>query len=91
MAKYRHKDDTELRWNRIRRRLTRELDTQIADVREELLNNVLTAAYDKFTAALEQGHTLEIEPEYEEWVSTALEQIGIGKDVLESLRSDAGE
>lgn len=88
MAKYRHKDDTELHWNRIRRRLTRELDTQIADVREDLLNNILALAYDQFTAALNSGEVLEVEPEYKEWVSTAMKQIGVGSNLIDVERTD---
>ena len=40
MARYRNKDETDLVWNRTRRRITRDLDTKIQDFREELLNEV---------------------------------------------------
>lgn len=72
MARYRHKDETDLRWNRIRRRLTTELDAQIKDWREEALNNLLAGAWDEFAKALNEGDILELETEYETWVARAL-------------------
>ena len=74
MARYRQKDETDLRWNRIRRRLTRELDIQIADFREEALNDLLSGAWTKFVEALGTGDVLELEADYESWVARALEQ-----------------
>lgn len=74
MARYRTKDDVDLRWNKIRRRLTRELDIQIADFREEALNALLGGAWEKFRKALESGEVLELEADYETWVARALEQ-----------------
>lgn len=78
MARYRQKDETDLRWNRIRRRLTRELDTQIQDVREEILNNLLSGAWEKYAEALSTGTKLELESHYGAWVSQALEEAGVG-------------
>jgi hypothetical protein len=72
LARYRHKDETDLRWNRIRRRLTTELDAQIKDWREEALNNLLAGAWDEFAKALNEGDILELETEYETWVARAL-------------------
>lgn len=74
MARYRSKDETDLRWNRIRRRITRELDIQIADWREEALNELLGSAWQKYAAALGTGDVLELEADYEAWVARALEQ-----------------
>ena len=65
MARYRVKDDVDLRWNRIRRRITREVDTQIADVREEIINRLLGAAWDQYAEAISQGTVLELEEKYE--------------------------
>lgn len=73
MARYRQKDEFDLRWNRIRRRITRELDTQIADAREEILNDLLTAAFEKHVEALESGKKLELEAGYPEFVRKAFE------------------
>ena len=72
MARYRDKDETDIRWNRIRRRITRELDTQIADWRETQLNKLLPPAWEKFVASLDTGQKLELESHYESWVATAL-------------------
>ncbi len=65
IARYRSKDDVDLAWNKIRRRLTRELDTQIADVREEILDRLLTEGWTEFKKALERGETLELESRHE--------------------------
>lgn len=81
MARYRGKDETDLRWNRIRRRLTRELDTQIYDVREEILNSLLTGAWEKYVEALKTGDKLELEAHYGAWVAQALEEAGVGVDL----------
>lgn len=61
-------------WNRIRRRITRELDIQIADWREEALNELLTSAWTKYAASLSSGETIEVEAHYEGWVAQALEE-----------------
>ena len=73
MARYRNKDETDLAWNRIRRRITRELDTQIADWREEALNDLLSDAWMQYAKSLETGATLELDAGYPEFVSKALE------------------
>lgn len=65
MARYRVKDSTDLRWNSIRRRITRELDLQIADYREEALNRLLGSAWDQYAEALSTGQVLELEAKYE--------------------------
>lgn len=80
MARYRERDETDLRWNRIRRRLTRELDTQIMDWREDALNKLLTDAWDKYAEALQTGAKLELEAHYGAWVSQALDEAGVGVD-----------
>ena len=61
MARYREKDQTDLSWNRIRRRLTMELDVQIRDWREDALNRLLGGAWDEYVKALGTGDTLELE------------------------------
>ena len=72
MARYRGKSPEDLRWNRIRRRLTSELDAQIKDWREEALNTLLTGAWENYVAALNSGKTLELESDYKAWVEEAL-------------------
>lgn len=74
MARYRQKDETDLRWNRIRRRITRELDIQLADWREAALNALLSGAWEKYAASLSTGDVLELEAEYESWVAKALDE-----------------
>lgn len=64
MARYRQKDETDLVWNRIRRQLTRDLDTEIQNRREEVLNELLTGAWDEYTAALKTGTVKEVEAKY---------------------------
>lgn len=72
MARYRQKDEVDLRWNRIRRRLTTELDARIKDFREEALNELLSGAWQEFSQALQRGEILELEAEYKDWVTKAL-------------------
>jgi hypothetical protein len=72
MARHRQKDSIDLGWNRIRRHLTRELDTQIADWREEALNRLLGAAWDQYKTAISTGSVLELEAKYE---STFVKQV----------------
>lgn len=74
MARYRSKDEIDLQWNRVRRRITRELDIQIADWRERALNDLLEGAWDKFKDALDKGQTLELESDYAAWVERALDE-----------------
>lgn len=72
MARYRHKDSVDLAWNRIRRRLTMELDVQIKDWREDALNHLLAGAWEKYSASIGTGEVLELEAHYNTWVSKAL-------------------
>lgn len=84
MARYRTKDEVDLQWNRIRRRLTRELDTQIADWREEALNSLLSHAWEEHVKALGNGDVLEVEPDYKPWVAQALtEAVNVGVERAE--------
>ncbi len=75
MAKFRQKDQLELDWNRIRRRLTRELDTQIADWREEALNRLLPGAWEKYTEAIASGKQVELEAHYDKFVAAVLDDV----------------
>lgn len=72
MARYRSKDETDLVWNRTRRRITRDLDTKIYDFREELLNKLLTDAWEKYVQALETGTLVQLEDEASGWVDSIL-------------------
>ena len=75
MARYRTKDEIDLNWNRIRRQLTRELDTQIQNWREDALNRILSRAWERYTAALESGERPELESHYENFVAIALAEV----------------
>lgn len=77
MARYREKDETDLRWNKIRRRLTMELDVQLKDFREDALNTLLSGAWKEYVAALGEGKVLELEAGYEGWVTQALRDAGV--------------
>ena len=72
MARYREKDETDIRWNNVRRTLTRELDTKIAAWRETALNVILSGAWEEFAASLTTGKTLTLESEYKDWVDRAM-------------------
>jgi hypothetical protein len=74
MARYRTKDSTDLVWNRTRRRITRDLDTKIQDFREELLNEMLTAAWEQYVKALETGSVVQLEDDASKWVDDVLAQ-----------------
>ena len=74
MARYRERDETDLRWNSIRRRITRQLDVEIADVREFYLNKLLTTAWDEFSKSLETGQVMAIESEVAHWVKAAMSE-----------------
>jgi len=78
MARYRDKDETDLAWNRIRRQITRDLDTEIQNAREEVLNELLSGAWDEYTKALKAGTVIELEAKYKRLVSE------IVKDVVRS-------
>lgn len=80
MARYREKDEVDLAWNHVRRQLTRELDTHIAKWREQALNRLLSDAWHKFSASLEQGEKPQLESAYENFVAVALDDV-IGRVV----------
>lgn len=75
MARYRQKDELDLTWNRIRRQITRDLDTEIANRREEVLNVLLTGAFDDYTKAIATGEVLEVEAKYTNLVSAIVRDI----------------
>ena len=73
MARYREKDENDLAWNKIRRRITRELDTRIADAREEWLNSLLVGAWDKYTQALDSDEVPELDDESTTWIAETVD------------------
>lgn len=89
MARYREKDDTDLAWNRIRRRITRELDTEIQNAREDALNQLLSKAWHEYTEALGEGKVPEVESKYTNLVTTIVADV-IPDKVLEASDADVG-
>lgn len=79
MARYREKDEVDLRWNAIRRAATARVDLDVKTYREKRLNDVLSQLWKTFSAALSQGDIVELEPEYEKWVADALDFKAIEK------------
>lgn len=79
MARYRHKDETDLVWNRIRRQITRDLDTEIANRREEVLNELLSGAWDEYALSLKQGTLVELEAKYKALVSAIVSENIVSK------------
>ncbi len=75
MARYREKSPDDLAWNRIRRELTRALDTEIQNRREEALNKLLGGAWDSYVAALESGTVKELESKYQSLISGIVEDV----------------
>jgi hypothetical protein len=86
MAKYRTKDEIDLTWNRTRRQLTRDLDTRIQNFREELLNKILSAAWEKYAAELESGNVIQLEDTMTAWVDDVLH-----KQINPALEADHGD
>ncbi len=72
MARYRTKDDVDLAWNRIRRRVTAEITIETQNVREEILNVALGKAWGDFAEALGEGKVPEVEGRYSDLVSSIL-------------------
>lgn len=75
MARYREKTHDEIVWNDIRRRITRQLDTEIAAFREVILNKLLTGAFDEHLKSLETGEELTLESNIASWVQEAMEEV----------------
>ena len=74
MARYREKTPDELAWNDIRRRITRQLDSEIAAFREAVLNDLLSAAFDEHVKSLESGEELQIQSHVADWVADAMRE-----------------
>lgn len=75
MARYRHKDETDMVWNRIRRQITRDLDTEIQNRREEVLNDLLSGAWDDYSQSLKQGTVVELEAKYKNLVAEIVKDV----------------
>jgi len=73
-ARYREKDETDLAWNHTRRQLTRDLDTRIQNLREDLLNDILSEAWKKYIKELskDKPDLVSLEDEATRWVEDVL-------------------
>ncbi len=75
MARYREKSPDDLVWNRIRRELTRALDTGIQNRREEALNKLLAGAWDEYVKALDKGEVRELESKYQSFITGIVTEV----------------
>ena len=73
-------------WNRTRRQITRDLDTKLMNFREELLNRLLTGAWERYSAALETGTLVQLEDEASQWVDELL-----AKQLRPAIEADFGD
>lgn len=85
MARYREKDETDLVWNRIRRQITRDLDTEIMNRREEALNELLAKAWGDYTKAIGSGELREVEAKYSTLVSEIVKDIVRPKELVREV------
>lgn len=90
MARYRSKDSVDLAWNDLRRRLTLQVDAEVRMVRENILNRVLTGAWQEFQKSLERGEVLRLESEVAAFVSATMAQsVDPTAEELEAVVTDA--
>jgi hypothetical protein len=75
MARYREKSPEDMVWNRIRRELTRALDTEIMNRREEALNTLLGGAFQEFVTAVGKGEVRELERKYQGYISGIVDDV----------------
>ncbi len=81
MARYREKDSTDLTWNKIRRAITRSLDTEIQNRREEVLNDLLTRAWEEYTLALKTGTLIELEQKYAPLITAIVRDVVTAQEI----------
>jgi hypothetical protein len=62
-------------WNRIRRQITRDLDTEIQNRREEALNDLLSKAWEDYTKAIGTGKLVEVEAKYSKLVAEIVKDV----------------
>ena len=75
MARYRSKDETDLVWNKVRRQITRDLDTEIMNAREHALNKLLSKAWEDYSSSLESGDLKQLEGKYTRLVTDIVADI----------------
>jgi hypothetical protein len=62
-------------WNRIRRQITRDLDTEIMNNREDVLNILLAKAFDDFVDAVQSGEVKQVESRYTDLVKNVVRDL----------------
>jgi len=75
------KDETDLVWNRIRRQITRDLDTEIQNRREDVLNELLSGAWNDYVEAIGSGELREVEAKYSSLISEIVKDIVQPKEI----------
>jgi len=88
VARYRTKDPPDLVWNRIRRQITRDLDTAISNWREEKLNDLLDGAFREYVKGLETGNLVEVEAKYSALIDAIVSDLAAPKE-LEGVAKEA--
>jgi hypothetical protein len=68
------KNDNDLAWNHIRRVATQQVRLAAAAWTERRINEVLSPLQERFEAAITSGELLELEPEFESWVTETLDE-----------------
>jgi hypothetical protein len=81
VARYRHKSEDDLHWNRVRRGITRAFDTEIQNWREEKLNVLLSEAWEVYTKSLESGELVEVEAKYTDLVRAILSDLTVPREL----------
>jgi hypothetical protein len=74
MARYRERDENDLVWNRTRRHITATVRMKAADIVEEILNDTLTVAWDRYVEATKTGTSIELDDVSLEWIEAVLRE-----------------
>jgi uncharacterized protein YaaR (DUF327 family) len=59
----------------VRRQITRDLDTEIQNRREEVLNELLSGAWEEYSTALKTGQVIELEAKYKNLISEIVRDV----------------
>lgn len=66
----------------MRRQITRDLDTEIMNKREEVLNILLSRAWEDYTKSLAKDELQELEAKYRDFVTAIVADV-VPRDALE--------
>lgn len=59
----------------MRRQITRDLDTEIQNRREDVLNDLLSGAWEEYSLSLKRGTVLELEAKYKHLISQIVRDV----------------